>query len=103
MKWRGMRCPKCKVEVPKGARFCPSCGYEPFSRGNVRLSLTLGSAAIVILIGVIISNVIAEDWIPAGGLAIVVGIWVYMLAAHFRHGRLAEPSDQETTVTSDGR
>jgi hypothetical protein len=103
LKWRGMRCPKCKVDYPNGARFCPGCGYEPLSRSNVRLTLPLYSVAIVIQLGVIILSVIGEHWIPAGGFTVVLGIWVYVLVAHFRHVRLVKPSDSETVVTFDGR
>ena len=103
MKWRGMRCPECKVEYPKGARFCPNCGYEPMKRSNVRRTLIPYSIGIVLQVAVIILSVIWEHWISAGGFGLVLGLWVYMLVAHFRHVRLAEPADSETLVSSDGR
>ena len=98
-----MRCPECKVEYPKGARFCPNCGYEPMKRSNVRRTLIPYSIGIVLQVVVIILSVISEHWISAGVLGLVLGIWVYMLVAHFSHVRVTTPSDSEKTVTAEGR
>ena len=102
MKWRGMRCPKCKAEYPRGARFCPNCGFEPMNRSNVVRNFIGMPIGIGLLATVAVYGAVRGDWFVAGGLGLASGIFAYAFIAHLRWVRPERTNNPETTVTSGG-
>ena len=103
MKWRGMRCPKCKAEYPKGAGFCPNCGFEPMNRTNVVRAFILMPIGIMLLATIAVYDAVRGDWIGAGLIGLASSIFAYIFIAGYRWVQPERLNNPETTVTNEGR
>jgi hypothetical protein len=80
-----MKCPKCKTDFPKGAKFCANCGFEPWNRGFLAAAII----SIVCWAFILTIEIIEERWIIVVPAALLVVIWGYRFAARFRLTRAA--------------
>ena len=89
-----MKCPKCREGYPKGARFCPNCGFEAMKkRRSYLIFLILTPPFIALAAWLVVISVNEMNWLQVITRAGVISVWAWMAAYSYRWLRWAAPAE----------
>ena len=94
-----MKCPECKDGYPKGARFCPNCGYEPLKKRRAHLAfLVLTIPVVALTTWLSIASADEKNWLGVIMRMGILVLWVWFAVYSYRWIQWTQPIDSEEAL-----